>query len=213
MKLDPLGGESALEKIGDFEIETEGDAREEFEDGDLGAEAIPDRAELETDRARADNQEFFRRFIEAERLSAAHDRDAVEGHAREIDRHAAGCDDDVIAGNLGRVAFVRLNAHLARRGDGAESGEGGDFVALHQRAYAAGESFHDFVLATEHGGEIETDFVEDDAVFGRFLFRENKMVARGEKRLARDAADVEAGAAFSMMAVLSPSCAARMAAT
>ena len=32
-------------------------------------------------------------------------------------------------------------------------------------------------------------------MFGRFFFCKNKMVAGGEKRFARDAADVEAGAA------------------
>ena len=44
-------------------------------------------------------------------------------------------------------------------------------------------------------GEIEADLVEFDAVFGGFLFREDEMVAGGEERLARDAADVETGAA------------------
>ena len=70
-----------------------------------------------------------------------------------------------------------------------------DLVELHQAAHAAGERFHDLVLALKHGREIETYFVQDDAVFGGFLFCENEMVARRKQRLARDTPDVETSAA------------------
>ena len=195
MKLHPLGGEGALEEIRDFEVEADGDARQKFEHRHLRAQAAPNRAELEADRARADDEKFFGRLLEAKRFGAANDRFAVERHAREIDRDAAGRDHDVIGCDFGRLTLVRLDPHFARLGDGAEAGEGSDLVALHQRAHATGERFHDLVFATEHGREIETHLVEHDAVFGRFFFCKNKMVAGGEKRFARDAAHVEAGAA------------------
>ena len=195
MKLHPLRGKGALEEIRDFEVEADGDARQKFEHRHLRAEAAPNRAELEANRAGADDEKFLGRLLEAKCLGAAHNRFAVERHAREVDRHAAGRNHDVVGCDFGRLALVRLDPHFARLGDGAETGEGRDFVALHQRAHASGERFHDLVFATEHGREVEADLVEHDAVFGRFLFCKNKMVAGGEQRLARDAADIEAGAA------------------
>ena len=106
MEFHPLRGEGALEEIGHFEIEPDRDAREKFEHRHLGTEPAPDRAELKPDRARADDEKFFGRFFEAKRLGAADDDLAVEGHAREIDRHAAGRDDDVIGRDL-RPARLR----------------------------------------------------------------------------------------------------------
>ena len=50
-------------------------------------------------------------------------------------------------------------------------------------------------LRCKHLAEIEPDVVETDAVLGGFLFREGEMIARREERLARDATDVQAGAA------------------
>ncbi len=194
MELHSLGGEGALEKVRDLEVEAERDAREKFEHRDLGTKTVPDRAELKADRARADDEEFPRRFIETKRLGAADDGLAVKRHARQVDRHAAGRDHDVIGGDHGRFAFVGPNPHFAWLGDGAEAGKSRDLVALHERAHPASEGFHDLVLAREHGREVEADFVEHDAVLGGFFFREDEMVARSEERLARDATDVETGA-------------------
>ncbi len=101
----------------------------------------------------------------------------------------------MIGRDFDRFAVVRLDLHFAWLGDGAESSKGGDFVALHQGADAAGEGFHDLVFAAEHGREIEADLVEDNAVFGGVVFCEKEMIARGEERFAWNAADVEAGAA------------------
>ena len=113
MKLHPLSGESALKKIRDFEVKAEGDPREKFKNRDLGTETIPDRTELEPDGARTDDEKFLRWFVETKRLGATHDRFAVKRHARQVDRHAAGCDDNVIGGDLGCVAVLRLDAHSA----------------------------------------------------------------------------------------------------
>ena len=93
------------------------------------------------------------------------------------------------------LAFGGLDRDAAGRGDRAQTLERRDLVSLHQRFHAAVHRLHDLVLAREHLRQIEADVVQNDAVFGRFLFRENKMVARSEERLARDATDVEAGAA------------------
>ena len=103
MKLHALRGEGALEKIRDFEIEAEGDPREKFEHRHFGAESAPDRTELEADRAGADDEKFLRRFLETKRFGAADNRFAVERHARQVDRHAAGRDHDVVGCDFGRA--------------------------------------------------------------------------------------------------------------
>jgi hypothetical protein len=36
------------------------------------------------------------------------------------------------------------------------------------------KGFHDFVLAREHGGEVEADLVEDDAVLAASFFAKTK---------------------------------------
>src|SRR6266567_4242639 len=68
-------------------------------------------------------------------------------------------------------------------------------VRFHERAHAAGECFYNLVLALLHLREIDTCAVDHDAVLLRFLFREHKVIARSQKRFARNAADVQTGAA------------------
>src|SRR5439155_15362397 len=75
------------------------------------------------------------------------------------------------------------------------AGERGDFVPLHERAHAAGERLYRLVFARQHGGKIETHTVDFDAMLRGILFRKNEMITRGEEGFARDAANVEAGAA------------------
>src|SRR5437762_2903923 len=130
MKLHPLCGEDALEPVRNFEVETHSDAREKLKNCDFGAEPAPDRAELEADRAGADDEQFCRRSFKRERLRTADDNVAIEWHAWEVDRHAAGRDDDMISGDFGRFAVVRPNAQFARCGDRSETSEGCDLVDL-----------------------------------------------------------------------------------
>ena len=67
-----------------------------------------------------------------------------------------------------------------------------DLVFLHQVADAGGQLADDVELALHHRAEIDADFLGDDAVRGEPFAREMEMFGRGEQRLARDAADVEA---------------------
>ena len=168
---------------------------QKFDDGDLRAEPRPDRAELQTDRARADDEELFRHLVQRDGLVAADDPLAVELEEGQLDRHAAGGEENilrlerslraVLAGDFDRVAVDQL----------AEALHHLDLVFLHQVGDAAGELAHDFALALHHRAEIDLDVAGDDAVRGEAFLGEMEMLGRGQQRLARNAADVEARAA------------------
>jgi hypothetical protein len=190
-----LGGERFLEKGGELEIKAQRDARQEFQHDHLRAEPAPDRAQLEADRPAPDDKKLFRRLFESERFGAAHDDVAVEFHIGEFHRYAAGRDDHVRALDLLAVALIRFDRHAAGRRYRSKTLERRDLVALHQHFHAAVHGLHDLVFTGEHLRQIEPDGLQDDAVLGGFLLRENIMIARSEKRLTRDAPDVQAGAA------------------
>jgi hypothetical protein len=67
--------------------------------------------------------------------------------------------------------------------------------ALARRVEAAGVLGHDLVLALEHRRQVDLDRTELEAVFGGVLLGEDDVLGGVEQGLARDAADVEAGAA------------------
>ena len=182
-------------QIRELEIEAERDPRKKFQHDHFRTEPAPDGPKLQTDRAAADDEKFLRRLLKGERLGAAHDHVAVELHVRQLHRHAAGRDDDVRRFDLLAVAFVRLDRDAAGGRDRSQALKRRDLVSLHQRFHAAVHRLHDLVFAREHLRQIKADVFQNDAVLGGFLFRENVMVARSEERLARDAPDVQTGAA------------------
>src|SRR5436190_7207446 len=195
MESHALGGERFLQQVCQLEIEAECDPREKFEHNYFGAEPTPDRAKFKTDRATANDEKFLRRLLKGERLGAADDYFAVELHVGQLDRHAAGGDEDVGCLDLLAVASVRFDHDATRCRDCSQSLKRRDLVSLHQRLHAAIHGLHDLVFAGEHLSQIETDGFQHDAMFGSFLFRENVVIAGSEECFAWDAPYVEAGAA------------------
>src|SRR6266481_2950175 len=104
MKRDALGREQALKQIREFEIEADSNTRKKFEHGYLRTESVPNRTQLEADRARADHKEFLRRLCEAKRFGAADDCFAVKLRERQLSRSAAGRNHDVLCFQLLRLA-------------------------------------------------------------------------------------------------------------
>src|SRR5262249_9616150 len=100
MKCHPLRSQRTLQQVRQFQIESDGYAREKFQDGDFRAKPAPNRAELETDRAGADHEKFFWRFRKCERFRAANDRLAIELRERQFDWNASGRNDDVLGLDL-----------------------------------------------------------------------------------------------------------------
>ena len=109
MKFHSLRGQRALEKIGKLEIESERDARKKFQHRHFLAEPTPDRAELEPDRAGADDEQFFGALANISASVLLTIVLPVELRERQFDRHASGGDDDVLRFDFLRLAAVRLH--------------------------------------------------------------------------------------------------------
>ena len=73
--------------------------------------------------------------------------------------------------------------------------DGRDLVLLEEIGDAVGVAFDDLVLAGQHGGKVEADVADLDAVTAEVSLGLGVDFAGIEHRLAGDAADVEAGAA------------------
>ena len=78
-------------------------AVEEFDDGDLGAETVPDAAEFKADIAAADDDEVAGHVIEFEPAGRGDDLLLVDLDARQRNALAAGGDDDVLGLVFGAV--------------------------------------------------------------------------------------------------------------
>src|SRR5260370_38972375 len=176
-------------------MEADGDARQKFENRYFRPEPGPNRSELQSNRARADHQKFGRRFRKRKRFGAANDRLSVKLREWQLNRRASGSDNDIFRFDLLRLSVRRFDRNFPRRGDGTNAFERRDLVRFHERANTAVHCFYDLVFALLHLRKIDTCVLDHDAVFSRFLFCEYAMIARGEQRLARDAADVQASAA------------------
>ena len=88
-----------------------------------------------------------------------------------------------------------LDLDPAGAGELAEAEDRRDAVFLEQIGDAVRVAFDDAVLALHHRGQVEFDLGQDDAVAGRLVLGLLEEFAGIEQGLARDAADVQAGAA------------------
>ena len=88
--------EDALEFLRDFFIFNGDEARQHLEDGDFGSEAVEYRCELDSHRARSDDEHGFRDGGEVENFDVGEDRFRVGLEAGEHAGFRAGRDDDVL---------------------------------------------------------------------------------------------------------------------
>ena len=126
-----MGGEQTLKQVGEFEIEPECDARQKFQHRHFRAEPVPNRAQFQTHRARADDDELFWRLRKFERFGAADDCFTVKFRKWQFQRSAACGDDNVFRLDVLRLAIRGLNRNFSRRGNGAQAFEYGNLVRLH----------------------------------------------------------------------------------
>ena len=118
IKFHPRRGQGALEQVGHFEIETDRDPREKFEDGDFGTEPAPDRAELEPDSAGGADEEVDRRRCERRGTGEADEGGEGEGQAREREGDGPGRAKE----ERGRETGGGANGRQEQRGAGTREG-------------------------------------------------------------------------------------------
>src|SRR5690606_6314886 len=88
--------EGALQALAEDRVLERDERGQRFDDGDLGAERVPGRGELDADDAAADDDRALRDLLELEGLVAGHDPAADLDAERA--RHRSGGQHDVGAG-------------------------------------------------------------------------------------------------------------------
>ena len=166
LELDALFLEQALGEAGNVLVKSRRDARQQFDDGDFRAEARPDRAELEADGARADDDELRRHFGEGDGLVAGDDELAVEFEERQFDGRGAGGDENIFC-----IQFLDA-AVGAEHFDAAAAGGRGCRVPwtmatprFSRSCFTPPREFvDDFGLALHERGDVGGNFADLDAV-------------------------------------------------
>ena len=170
------------------------DLREEFDNGNIAAEARPDGAEFEADGTAANHDEFLGYGGEGDGVVAGDDGFAVKLHERQLDGCGTGGDDEVLRGEFGRFLFT-LHFDFSRGHEGSGASVSWDFSTLGEQSDATDEFGDDGIFLFENRGEVGFDGTQFDARLGGVVFRPGVLLAGVQERFARDAADVEAGAA------------------
>ena len=118
----PLAGfaaglEDALGLLGDFAVIGGQHAVEIFDHGDLGAEAVPDRTQLQADYAGTDHHQVRRHFRKGQGFGTCADQVAIDFDTFQGSGSAAGGND-----NLAGIQLYRLRTfdnHLSHGRDPA----------------------------------------------------------------------------------------------
>ncbi len=179
----------------DLAVHARQNAVEKFHHGDLRAETVPHRAELEPDHAGADDQQFPGHLFERQRAGRRHDALLVDLDALQPRDIGAGGDDDVFG--LDRLGLAVMARHLDLAGtkDLALAADDVDLVLLHQELDALDVAVDALLLEIHHRGQVEFRRGNTDAHFRETMSRLLEHLGRMQQRLRRHAPDIEAGAA------------------
>ena len=160
----PCFGQALGELRADLGILDRHDAVEHLDHRHLGAEVGVEAGELDPDRARADDQQLGRHFGRGHRVAVGPDALAVGLGERQVARPRAGGDDDVLGGELGRLAVRAGDRQLAFAGELALAHHDRDLVLLHQVRDALVELLGDRAAARDDLGEVERRLLVAEAV-------------------------------------------------
>ena len=148
----------------DLRVLDRNDAVEHFDHRHLGAEVGVEARELDPDRARADDQQLGRHFGRSHGVAVGPDALAVGLGERQVARPRAGGDDDVLGGELGRLAVRAGDAELAFAGQLPLAHHHRDLVLLHQVRDALVELLGDRAAARDDLGDVERRLLVAEAV-------------------------------------------------
>ncbi len=187
--------EDALELARDLSVHAGQDAIEEFDDGDFGAETMPDRAQLEPDHAGADDQEFAGHLVERQRSGRGDDALLVDLDALQPCDIGAGRDHDVPGLDESRLSVGAGHLELARTKNLALAVNDVDLVLLHQELDALDVAVNALLLEVHHRRQVELRRGDADAHLGKGMRSLLEHLGGMQQRLRRHAADIQARAA------------------
>lgn len=170
--VDDLGGElevnallleDLLGLLGDLGVHAgAADLVQELDDGDLGAQAGPDRGHLQANDAAADDDELLGDLVQGDGAGAADDALLVNLQAGERGGLGAGGDQDVLADDAGLAAIVELDLDLVLVDEGAGALEVLDTVLLEEELDTLCEAGDGGVLGLHQLGQVQLDVVDLD---------------------------------------------------
>ena len=198
LEVDALLGKQALRLLGQLAIHAAENVVEVLDDGDLGAEALPDGTEFETDDTAADDDELFRNLGKRDCAGRGDDDLLVK-----IDLNAWNACDIRTGGNHDVLGFEFLHRAIFS-GDGDLAGghdlagalERIDLVLLEQEGHAIDIGLHHAVLMPHHLVEVERRCRHFDAEAIHAMGNMGKHFRRMQQSLGGNAANVQAGAAI-----------------
>ena len=168
-----------------------------LQDGDLGAETRPHRAQLEADHPCTNDDQMLRHLGIRECLGASSHLVRPLDSRQVRDLTSRG-DDDLLTGD-GDVGFGALDQDLVPLiGPSDErpmSVKALDTVLLEQVSHAVREPLNDLVLAGQHLRQIEPDTLDLYAVLLEVVLRLHVPLAGLQEGLGRNAANAQAGPA------------------
>ncbi|MNV23794.1 hypothetical protein D3C71_1148300 [compost metagenome] len=198
LEIETLLGEQTLRLLGDFAVHAAENIVEVFNNGDLRAEARPDRTELEADHAAADNDQLFRNLGKGDRAGGGNDDVFIDIdlNARNAGNIRTRGDDDVLGFDFLCLTLVIGDGDLAGGNHLAGALEGIDLVLLEQEGNAIDIGLHHAVLVAHHLFKVQLRSGNFDTERIDAMGNMRKGFGRVQQRLRRDAADIEAGAAI-----------------
>lgn len=140
---------------------------QEFDDGNLGAQARPHGSHLETNDTATNDEHLFRDLLQRNGTSARDHPLLVDLQAGEGSRLTAGGDQDVLAHDAGFATVVQLDLDLVLVDEGAGALQVLDTVLLEEEFNALGETSNGRVFGLHELGQVEFYIVDlDTAVLG-----------------------------------------------
>ena len=196
--LDLALDEAATQLLGDFGVEAGQHLLLQLDDRHLRTEGLVEVAELQSDRARADDDDAGRNPIVQQSFLAGHHAIA-DGHAGK-EALARSCGDEKLVGldggrREGWFSFDRREREAMRTRDGGARLEQVDVVFFQQKADALLQLVGSLARARDDALEIDADFAGLDAVLFGGAANLFHHLGRIEQRLGRDTSPVEAYAA------------------
>ena len=183
--------------FGDLAIHARQDAVQKFHHGDLRAETVPDRTELEPDDAGADDQQFARHPVERQCAGRRYDALLVDLDALQPRDVGAGGDNDVFRLDGLRLAVRARYLDFAGAENLALAHQDVDLVFLHQEFDALDVAVDALLLEIHHRRQIELWRGNGYPHLGEGMRGFLEHFGSMQQRLRRHAADIKAGAAES----------------
>jgi hypothetical protein len=188
-ELHPLLLQNPLEGLGDLAVIAGDQPVEILDHRDLGAEPGIDRAHLQPDHAAADDDHLLRQLLQLQRAGRGDNHLLVDLDALQAGGLGSARDDDVL-----RLVGLVADLDLARLGDRGPALQPGHLVLLEQEFDPLGVLADHIVLVGAHLRPIDLGLGGNPHLV-EILLRLVQHVGGVQKRLRRDAAHVEAGAA------------------